>query len=335
MKRIIVYILSLFMVILPPAATALAADNDDTIYDTVCLSMEEFNDYKPVQEKEENGTKYIYSDYEILSLNEVSFTIETPNLESENYNAPSTVTNPDNSSQIGKLSSVSYKEVKTDNRTKVLTEESNFTAVQLDYVYPDTINTTYTDNKTGKNIDAVLKVKDINKSDSYWTSTEGLKGTVTMYNCIEYRLDNSNVAIPKNEEKPTYKGYENQILKSLKLDSSIYKIVGSSWTGDAYYNSDGVLCRDCIYDAQIKVCDTVVTYESEIDLPDITTYTAIAAYIDEADSEVVLKVNYSKEEAGINKKAIVIGAVIGVAVLAALTAVILMFLSKRRKQQDI
>lgn len=334
LEKLIALALSFLMVITISPAIVFAADNNNTYKEQIVISKGELESFTPEKEKEINGSKYIYSNYEILSENEMKFSIQTPGLKSKNYNAEDIIKNPENESQVGNLDSVTYQENKETNRTKIISDSKKYKTVKLDYTYPETIETTYKDKKSGKEIDAVLKIKDINKNNQYWVSSKGFKGTVSMYDSSKYYLDNSNITIPKNEEKPTYRGYENEILKSLNLDLSKYRIVDSSWAGDTYYNAEGILCRNCIYDIQALVCDSVVTYESEIDLPDIITYTATSTYIDSANSTVTLNVLYNKMEEKTNVKAVVIGVVLGIAVLAVFITVVLMSLSKRRKRQN-
>ena len=337
MKKLLAIILSLLTVFSLSAITAMATEEDasklteDIYTETVTVDYSKFNSFSPEKEIDVNGKKYIFSGYKVISNEKETFEIVTENLTNKEYTAPENIVNPNNSEQSGKLITTTFSENKESNRSKLVSDKISFERVRLDYQVPSTRETQYTDDKTNSVINADLKLSGTEKSSPYWINTNSLKGTVTGYDSPYYSLENSNIEIPKNDNHPNYKGYENAILKSLNLNVSNYKITGSSWSGDAYYNSEGILCRNCIYNAQLRVCDITATYSSDIKLPDISTYTATSIYEDENGSQYTIEIEY--EKSAISPKiiaAVSVGA--GLLIISALIAIILVYLSKKKEK---
>lgn len=326
MKRYLAFLLSLLTVFSFPTFIALA---DDTHKEKYTVSLSELNDFSPKKEIEVNGDTYKFTNYKIVNNRKETFEITVDNLTKKEYKAPENAVNPNNPNQKGKLISTTFSENKESNRNTIVTKEASFDKAQLDYTIPETYKTEYRDEKTGSVINIELTLKDTKKSSPYWITANDLKGVVTGYDALYYTLNNSSTQIPKNEKQPVFKGYEGEILKSLKLSNSEYKITGSSWAGDAYYNSDGILCRNCIYNAQMKVCDITATYSAKVNLPDYVTYNAISVYEDEGGSQYTIEAEYEKENK-VNTAVIIIGAVIGLLVMALLIAAVLIYLSKKK-----
>lgn len=326
MKRYLAFLLSLLTVFSFPTFIALA---DDTHKEKYTVSLSELNDFSPEKEIEINGDTYKFTNYKIVNNRKETFEITVDNLTKKEYNAPENAVNPNNPNQKGKLISTTFSENKESNRNTIVTKEASFDKAQLDYTIPETYKTEYRDEKTGSVINIELTLKDTKKSSPYWITANHLEGVVTGYDALYYTLNNSDTQIPKNEKRPVFKDYEGEILKSLKLSNSEYKITGSSWAGDAYYNSDGILCRNCIYNAQMKVCDITATYSAKVDLPDYVTYNAISVYEDEEGSKYTIEAEYEKENK-VNTAVIIIGAVIGLLVMALLIAAVLIYLSKKK-----
>lgn len=332
MKKILTLFISLFMVTICIPTTVFADDTSDKMHkETVTISHSEYESFDAKKEIEINGDRYTLIGSKIISDDKKTFEVVTDNLPDKNYTAPQSITNPKNPYQNGKLVKTVFSENKESNRHQTVTKNVNYTAVPINYSIPDTFKTEYTDKKSNDTVTANLKLVTTEKSNPYWIKADNLEGTVTGYDALYYSLNNSDVQIPKNVKQPSYTGYESAILKSLGLNERDYKIVGSSWSGNAYYNSEGILCRNCIYEAQTKVCDVNAIYSENVQLSDIITYTATSIYEDEESSKYTIETEYEKVKEKTNTKVIVIGTVIGSLVLAALISIILVYLSKKKK----
>ena len=336
MKKILSILLSLLTVLSFPTLCAFADDkaSDDTYTETYTVSYDEYGSFTPKDEIEINGNKYKFMRFNIVNDNKKTFEITVDNLQKKEYTAPENIINPNDPTQSGKLIKTTFSENKKTRRNTVVSKEVTYSKAQLDYIIPETYKTDYKDDKSGQTISAELKLSETKKSTPYWINTDSLEGVVTGYDALYYDLDNSNAQIPKNEKQPEFKGYESAILKSLNLNDTNYKIIGSSWSGDAYYNSDGILCRNCIYNAQMKVCDITATYSSIVDLPDIVTYTATSVYEDEKDSKYTINAEYEKVQSKINPVVVAVSIGAGLIILAGLIAAILIYLSKKKKSED-
>ena len=329
MRKVILFILSLLMVISASTTTAFAAETKN---ETVTIPLKEYQEYKPDTEKEFDGKKYLYKSSTEQSRYISTFKIKAENLSSKEYNADKTVSSPYNPQVTGELQDIEYKEIVNKDRKTTVSKNVSYSAVPLNYDIPKTFSTNYFDKETNSTLTANLQFSVSNKSQSYWSKANDLTGIVTGYDGLNYSLKNSNVSIPKNEEKPLYIGYEKGILKSLNLNPANYRITDSSWTSSSYINSNGLLCRDCSYSVEALVCDITAKYESEIQLPDTVSYTATATYLDKDKSTVTLNLVY--EKAPISKTVIAVSVVTGILIISALAAAILIFLSKRRKSEE-
>lgn len=327
------FFLSLLVLIscLSAPASVFAKDNN-THSEEVIISKTDLDDYTPDKEIKVDGKTYKYVDYDIVKELPSTFTVKKENIKSKGYTADQSAVNPDDKSSKGKLISTEFKEKTEGSRKTTVTKELKYSAVQIDYSFPQTYQTEYKDKETDKAVTASLKLVSVSKSNPYWIDTNSMEGTVTGYDALVYDLTNSSVQIPKNTESPNFKGYENAILKSLNLNSDNYRITGASWSGEAYYNSDNVLCRNCTYSLQLRVYDATAIYEAKINLPDKITYTAISTYADEEADKLVLSFNY--EQVKDNTKTIVIGTVLGILVLSLLIAAVLIYLSRKKKGAD-
>lgn len=332
MKRCIVFILSLIISILS-TATQVFADEPALYETTVTILLSDYSSFSPDKEIDVDGKKYELLNFEIIKENQQTFTVTEDKLQNKNYTASVTVTNPDDNSQKGTLVNTVFEESKDSNRKTSVSKTAKYTAVPLDYAIPQNLNTEYQDKETGQTVQAELKLTGNSKSSSYWIKSDDLKGSVTDYDALVYTLNNSNVQIPKNTNQPNYKGYESAILKSLGLDEDIYRITGAAWSGEAYSDSKGVTCRDCIYQAQMKVCDINAVYSAEINLPDKTTYSAISTYEDDANSTYDIKVTYQELPAKISPVVIAVGVILGILILSGLMAAILIYLSKKKNKE--
>ena len=329
MRKVIAFILSFFTVFLSGTMTVWAAEIKN---ETVTVSLTEYQNYKPDTEKEIDGKKYIFKNFSIQAENPATFEITADNLKSKDYQADQRATNPNNSNQTGELQNVEYKEVINQNRKTNVSKDVSYAAVPLNYDIPKTFSSEYYDKETDSTITSDLQLSVINKSKTYWNKADNLTGVVSGYDGLNYSLKNSNISIPKNEEKPLYIGYEKDILKSLNLNPENYRIIDSSWTSSSYINSNGLLCRNCSYSVEALVCDITAKYESEIQLPDAISYTATATYLDNDSSTYTLNLVY--EKAPISKTVIALSVVIGILIISALIAAILIFLSKRKKSDE-
>ncbi len=228
MKKLNSLFLSMLVLLscLSTSVSAFAKDNN-TYSKEVEISKADKN-YSPDEEIRVDGKTYKFVDYDIVDEKPATFTVKKEKLKSKDYTAEQTAVNPDDKSSKGKLISTAFEEETESNRKTIVTKKLKYSAVQTDYSFPESYQTEYADKETDRKITASLKLTSVNKSNPYWIDTSAMEGTVTGYDALVYTLANSNVQIPKNIEKPNYKGYENAILKSLNLSSKNYRITGAA-----------------------------------------------------------------------------------------------------------
>lgn len=230
---------------LSASVSAFAKDNQ-TYSKEVEISKSDKN-YIPDEEIRVDGKTYKFVDYDIVDEKLSTFTVKKEKLKSKDYTAEQTAVNPDDKSSKGKLLSTAFEEETESNRKTIVTKKLKYSAVPLDYIPEKQYKTIYTSDRNDETNWIIIPIISVNKSNPYWIDASAMEGTVTGYDALVYTLANSNVQIPKNTEKPNYKGYENAILNSLNLNSDNYRITGATWSGESYYNADHVLCRNCTY----------------------------------------------------------------------------------------
>lgn len=335
MKKIISIFLSLLMVFASTTVITYADTLNDDIYKTTyTVNYAEYDSFSPDNEIVVGKENYILKSFRIIDKNTEVFEVINNDLENKEYTAPDNAVNPNNQQQNGKLLYTTITQYKKSDRNQLVTQNVDYTALPINDTAPSIFKTEYVDPEANQVIEVELKLTDAKKSNSYWINSDGLNGSVTGYDALYYTLNNSDIQIPKSENQPTYIGYENSILKSLNLNEADYRITDSSWSGDTYYNAEGILCRNCIYDAQMKVCDVTATYSANIDLPDVVTYTATSIYENEDANQYIIEAEYEKVQDKISPTVIIVSTAAGLLILAALIAIILLYLSKKKKSED-
>lgn len=189
--------------------------------------------------------------------------------------------------------------------------------------YPETIEYEYED---GNIYD--LSYKEYSVFNEGWHNDYNLDGVIINYDAATYQI--GDVVLEHNDE--TFAATKEQLQKIIEYwgyAGDIYEAVSAEYAGDAYENSDGVLCRNYVIYCNVYGRQYHVVYESEIEFP---VYTATVTYslsdIDreqieslKASFEVTATAYYDIVEKGMTttqKVVLTVGIIFGVLVLAAL-----------------
>lgn len=198
---------------------------------------------------------------------------------------------------------------------------------------PATKTVTAANDKTGQMENVTCDLAEIEKQPGEWQDTY-IDIVYETYDADTFIWGNSVVG--KNEAKPEIN--EAELLASVGGNTDTYKIEDVYWTGNAYENGAGVLCRNAKADVKKLVTYYRAKYRGEIRHPEEEgkIYTATysgkkadgsAGYIYEMDATA----EYTKVKSALNPW--IVGGV-GVLILAALVTAILLLISRRKKEKE-
>ena len=141
--------------------------------------------------------------------------------------------------------------------------------------------------------------------------------------------------IPKNEDTPPLKGYEESLLASVGADPGSV-ITGYYWSSEPY-TVDGIVYRDAAATVQQQVQMYRANYVGQILVPETkeTVYKAVYETPDK-DGKKQLTIKAAADYTEVKKSYVpyIIAAGAGLAVIAGLIVLILMLLAKKKKQEE-
>lgn len=140
---------------------------------------------------------------------------------------------------------------------------------ETDYVtsYPshkDKVSYTYKNEITGEDIEYELPYSKTEIYDQQYNIPSEFKGTVVGYDAaylvfgdVKFENPGDNLSLDQNMLEA--------LLKSAGVDVSAYKLPSVSYTGEAYTNADGYLCRDYVIKAYSEGTKYRIYYEGDFD----------------------------------------------------------------------
>lgn len=325
------------------AATDIQAGEKDLVKKEVFRTTDENAKYDFAESIEENGKKYNLKavNYEILSSEAlmreevVENTVDYKDLYKKNVSAAKTRdVIKDGKTLTVNLKDVEYTPTIITNRTEIV---SSFTDYSYKTVKPEPAETktvTYHDYASGEDIISNLTFKELKEEDGWaWRNDVTIPITFTIYNAEYYALGDK--LVPYNHEKPALSGYETDILNELKLDTEKYRINSFEWDGEPYYIGE-VQYRKAVAKGERYAAHYIAVYESNVKLPDVPGYNAVAKYQNTVDVESGER-NYEMQATAIYTRdytsAYVAGGVILALFLIAFLIILILFIvSKKRKK---
>lgn len=135
--------------------------------------------------------------------------------------------------------------------------------------YPDTMPYEY------EGVMYDLKYSDYEIISQGWHDGYYLYGTITNYDAATYQV--GNVVIENNDEVFDLdpRNYV-EFLEGLEIPTDKYQVVSVSYNGEAYTNSDGVVCRDYVINAQMNGTRYKLNYRYDLQKSE---YTAKITYL--------------------------------------------------------
>ncbi len=139
------------------------------------------------------------------------------------------------------------------------TQEVLYEAVEAKDVVPSEIPVTVTDESTGQTVEGTAMAAGQKIGEKRWEDTFSFPATFHEYGLDGYWLREKIFRL--NGDTPDFKGYEKELLELIAVSGEDYQIESAVWNGEAYKDSDGVMCRNAIVSGKKLVCDCTVFYE--------------------------------------------------------------------------
>lgn len=108
-----------------------------------------------------------------------------------------------------------------------------------------------------------VPVKSARVLREYWTGDFEFPVLFYVYDAEYYEL--GEYRIPRRDDDPGLEGYEDGLLKALGLEEEDYVIGKVTWSGEAYENEEGILCRDAVARGRKRLRDYEVVYGMEME----------------------------------------------------------------------
>lgn len=229
---------------------------------------------------------------------------------------------------------ITYK-LKHSVAEEVVLEEAYTQMVSgyLEYDYPITSGTvpatrefTVTNEKTKEEETVNCKFQNITSMDAGWINT---------YIDIVFRTYNADVfewngvRVTRNTQTPL-SGYEKELLESVGASTTDYKVAKTYWTGDAYTDEQGILCRNARADVQKRAISYRANYVGEISQEEVRglMFTDTYEYQEgQGDHYVIQATGYYEVDSMTQYLTI------GAAILIFAVIVILFVLSRKKKKE--
>lgn len=284
------------------------------------------------------GASYDIVSQEALTENQIKTeTVDYKNLyQKEDVNAEDTITvNQDGKEITLNFKDVTYSDTVIENRTAKVTAYTDYDFKTVKPTPNQTKTVSYYDKATGQTVTRDLALKELKvKSDWAWRPDLTIPITFSFYDSEYYKLGDKY--IPYNDKTPALNGYENDLLKELKLDPYKYRITSVEWDGAAFKSGD-VLYRKAIAKGERYTANYVAYYESNINLPNANGYNAVANY----ETQITVptgSVEYTIKATAVytpdNTTAIIVASVAGGIILIVLLVVAILYvLSKKQKKR--
>lgn len=295
MKKIIPIILSI-LTLFTSAIPAFAAETinnsveiekkDITVQQTfTAYSTDDFN-YNFEKQIEKDGKKYdlkgvnysVTETKDVKQTQNVTHKVDYKNLYSkEDITPPETLSIMQDGQEIEvKLTDINYTDTTITNRSERLTAYTDYDYKTVKPVPPETKTINYFDEASKQNVKATLKFKELKAVDDWaWRNDVTIPITFSFYDSEYYVLGDKY--IPYDDNTPALKGYENDLLEELGLDTYKYRINSVEWSGEKYQVGD-VTYRKAIAHGERYAANYVAYYESKVNLPNAKGYNAVANY---------------------------------------------------------
>lgn len=160
--------------------------------------------------------------------------------------------------------------------TRNVKEEVAYDQIEGVTVIPEDLEVTVRDRERGQAVKTVCRMEEKEVMRETWQDDFAFTVTFHTYGAGYYQL--ADRLIPDNDEEPELDGCEELLLELAGVSPEDYRVTYVQWSGDAYQDEDGTLCRDAVAFGQRRICDYRVTYSGRAVFPVRSGWQTSAVY---------------------------------------------------------
>lgn len=248
----------------------------------------------------------------------------------ETYTPEETITKDGVTYQLSETTE--HEEVAEKGYTRKVTGYSEYDSLEKAQSAPGTKMVTATDRRTGEDVRVRCSYDGITKRTDTWEDTY-IDITFVSYDADTFLWN--QVTVPKNKKNPL-KGYEKELLESVGGSRKNYRIQNVHWSGKAYKNAKGILCRNARAEVRKRTKHYRVNYSGERTVEDVKgkVYTSVYTGLRETDSG---ERNYTIRAVATYEKQMeipVVGITLGILLFLLIVVGIIFILKKRQGPEN-
>ncbi|XBX07584.1 SpaA isopeptide-forming pilin-related protein [Enterocloster clostridioformis] len=152
-----------------------------------------------------------------------------------------------------------------------------YEAVEAMDTIPENVPITVTDERTGQQTEQRVPLSGYTFSDRRWEDGFEFRAVFHEYGTPGYHL--GDMIVPHNDEMPLLAGCEEELLQLLGLDKKNYEIQKMEWSGDAYQDTEGVICRDALISGRKMIADCSAVYGGSVVFEEEDGFWYVAEYL--------------------------------------------------------
>ena len=140
-----------------------------------------------------------------------------------------------------------------------ITEEVVYEAVEGKDMIPSRIPVSVTDDATGQQMEGIADISGQEFGEERWEENFSFPVTFHEYGLEGYWL--GETVFKLDDDTPDFHGYEAELLALIGVSNEEYTVETVTWDGEAYEDSEGILCRNAVASGKKLVSDCKAVYQ--------------------------------------------------------------------------
>lgn len=203
---------------------------------------------------------------------------------SEVFDTPELIPEPeteiiDSNGRHYELSEQEIEEVPITGRLEAVSSEIIYDGVRAGETIPEQAEIKVWDEESKKTFHAELPLVETRFSTERWEDDFIFELTLHTYGADIYLLGEREISKEDEDGMPALGSCEADLLALIGMSSEYCRIEDYRWSGDAYTDETGILCRDVQLSGLQKVSDCAAIYKGVVSMPDYKRYRLRTNYI--------------------------------------------------------
>ena len=140
-----------------------------------------------------------------------------------------------------------------------ITKEVVYEAVEGKDMIPSRIPVSVTDDATGQQMEGIDEISGQEFGEERWEENFSFPVTFHEYGLEGYWL--GETVFKLEDDTPDFHGYEAELLALIGVSNEEYTVETVTWDGEAYEDSEGILCRNAVASGKKLVSDCKAVYQ--------------------------------------------------------------------------